>query len=262
MMRRRWGDADDDEDVLPEPTTVGPNDRGIITKTEYYKNAKGVAMKKITKIQLVKVQTKVYEITAERKKWPKFGLAATQGNKGVTVQSVDQVTFERTNLPKKEEKKENAAAKTGMEGRSLTDVMEEKRRQRELMRAKGLLPEPEAAPADMGAPAAARKDGVYVPPSRKAGYVSERPRDTDHSLRVSNLSETVDEGALRDLFGRFGDVSRVCVVYDRETGEHRGFAFVNFRMKAAAQKAIDLLDGYGYENMILRVEMAAPREQR
>ena len=159
-MRRRWGDADDDEDVLPEPTTVGPNDKGIITKTEYYKNAKGVAMKKITKVQLVKVQTKVYDvstpfsrctasyasivgsigvkslcvlvtlrtvaeypsltsctvqITSERKEWPKFGLAATQGNKGVTVQSVDQVSFERTNLPKKEEKKDpNAAAKHAM----------------------------------------------------------------------------------------------------------------------------------------------------
>lgn len=149
------------------------------------------------------------------------------------------------------------------EGRSLTDVMEEKRRARELMRAKGLLPEPEAAPADMGGAAGGtRKDGVYVPPSRKAGYVSERPRDTDHSLRVSNLSETVDEGALRDLFGRFGDVTRVCVVYDRDTGEHRGFAFVNFRSKIAALKAIEILDGYGYENMILRVEMAAPREQR
>lgn len=64
MMRRRWGDADDDEDALPESTTVGPNDRGIITKTEYYKNPKGVAMKKITKIQLVKVQTKVYEVSS------------------------------------------------------------------------------------------------------------------------------------------------------------------------------------------------------
>ena len=63
MMRRRWGDAEDDDDVLPEPTTVGPNDKGVITKTEYYKNAKGVAMKKTTKIQLVKVQTKVYEVS-------------------------------------------------------------------------------------------------------------------------------------------------------------------------------------------------------
>jgi hypothetical protein len=64
MSRLRWGDAEDDDDVLPESTTVGPNDKGIITKTEYFKNAKGDPMKRTTKIQLAKVQTKVYEVSS------------------------------------------------------------------------------------------------------------------------------------------------------------------------------------------------------
>jgi hypothetical protein len=64
MSRMRWGDAEDDDDVLPEPTTVGPNDKGIITKTEYFKNAKGDAMKRVTKIQMAKVQTKVFEVSS------------------------------------------------------------------------------------------------------------------------------------------------------------------------------------------------------
>jgi RNA recognition motif. (a.k.a. RRM, RBD, or RNP domain) len=273
------------------------------------------------------------QVTAERKKWAKFGLAA-QSNKGVTAQSVEQVMFERTNMPKKEEKKDAAsAAKQAMvrscthlfgfaatvslllvpiasgiaitgspssaslrsccvalhrsavplsavrwhahhattpamlqEGRSLMEVIEEKKRQRELARAKGLPVDGHAPPVEgpEGGPSAPRKEGVYVPPSRKAGLgggAYDRPRDQDYSLRVSNLSETVSEGDLRALFGKFGDISRACVVYDRETGEHRGFAFVNFRMKSAAEKAIEFLDGYGYENMILRVEMAAPRER-
>lgn len=63
MSRLRWGDAEDDDDVLPESTSVGPNDKGIITKTEYYKNAKGDPMKRVTKIQMAKVQTKVYEVS-------------------------------------------------------------------------------------------------------------------------------------------------------------------------------------------------------
>jgi hypothetical protein len=62
MSRMRWGDAEDDEDVLPDPTTVGPNEKGVITKTEYFRNPKGDAMKRVTKIQLAKVQTKVYEV--------------------------------------------------------------------------------------------------------------------------------------------------------------------------------------------------------
>lgn len=62
MMKLRWGDADDDEDVLPEGTTTGPNDKGILTKTEYFHNPKGEAIKKTTKIQLVNVTTRVYEV--------------------------------------------------------------------------------------------------------------------------------------------------------------------------------------------------------
>lgn len=146
------------------------------------------------------------------------------------------------------------------------EVIEEKKRQRELARAKGLIVDgPTPAPDADSAPP--KRDGVYVPPTRKPGmagaYEGGRgDRPPDFSLRVSNLSETVSEGDLRALFGKFGDISRACVVYDRETGEHRGFAFVNFRLKSCAEKAIEYLDGYGYENMILRVEMAAPREQR
>lgn len=50
------------------------------------------------------------QITAERKKWAKFGLAASQGNQGVTGQHCEQIMFERTNIPKKEEKKDAATA--------------------------------------------------------------------------------------------------------------------------------------------------------
>jgi hypothetical protein len=65
MSKIRWGDADDDEDVLPEATTSGPNDKGIVTKIEYLHSSKGEAIKKTTKIQLVKVKTRVYEVRYE-----------------------------------------------------------------------------------------------------------------------------------------------------------------------------------------------------
>jgi translation initiation factor 3 subunit G len=58
----RWGDADEDDDVLPATTVVGPNDKGMITKTEYFRNEKNNAIKKTTRIHLGKVQTKVYEV--------------------------------------------------------------------------------------------------------------------------------------------------------------------------------------------------------
>lgn len=130
-----------------------------------------------------------------------------------------------------------------------------------MMRAKGLLSGAEAPPGeDDPMP---KKEGMYVPPSRKAGAngMPNRP-DFENSLRVTNLSENVTDQDLKDLFGPFGAITRVYVAYDRETGEHRGFAFVNFRDKRAAEHAMSVLDGYGFDNLILRVELAAPREDK
>ena len=52
------------------------------------------------------------------------------------------------------------------------------------------------------------------------------------------------------------------VAFNRETGESRGFAFVNFVNRDDGQRAIDRLDGFGYDNLILRVEWSAPREEK
>jgi translation initiation factor 3 subunit G len=150
---------------------------------------------------------------------------------------------------------------------TLTEMLAEKRRNRELMRAQGLLDPIAEVPKEGGdvAPSAS-KEGKYVPPTRKAAAPGAAPfgdrRDTDPSLRVSNLSENVSDHDLKNLFGNFGDITRVYVAKDRDTNEHRGFAFVNFRHKNQAEDAMRALNGYGYDNMILRVEMAAPREQR
>ena len=70
------------------------------------------------------------------------------------------------------------------------------------------------------------------------------------------------EQDLSDLFGRFGHVQRIFIAKDRETGESRGFAFINFTRREEAQAAIDTLDGFGYANLILSVSWAAPREPK
>ena len=58
-------------------------------------------------------------------------------------------------------------------------------------------------------------------------------------MRVSNLSEDTREQDLQELFRPFGPVTRIYVAFNRETGESRGFAFVNFVNKDDAQRAID-----------------------
>ena len=79
-------------------------------------------------------------------------------------------------------------------------------------------------------------------------------RDDLPTLRVTNISEDTQENDLRELFGVFGRVARVYVGRDRETGAGKGFAFVSFEDRAVAQKAIDKVNGRGYDNLILSVQ--------
>jgi hypothetical protein len=58
----RWGDTLDDEDALPPSTVKGPDSHGIKITTEYYKNDKGEAIKKVTKVKVVNVEKKVYKV--------------------------------------------------------------------------------------------------------------------------------------------------------------------------------------------------------
>lgn len=107
--------------------------------------------------------------------------------------------------------------------------------------------------------------GTYVPPGLRQGAGTERTgtdmrrRNDENSVRVTNLSEDTREADLLELFRPFGAVSRVYVAVDQKTGMSRGFGFVNFVNREDAQRAINKLNGYGYDNLILRVEWATPR---
>ena len=70
----------------------------------------------------------------------------------------------------------------------------------------------------------------------------------------------------RARFARVVQTVRSCHAYLRRYQPRdwggRGFAFVNMVSREDGQRAIDKLDGYGYDSLILRVEWAAPREER
>lgn len=102
----------------------------------------------------------------------------------------------------------------------------------------------------------------YVPPHlRGRGGAGEKmggkfERDDLATLRVTNVSEFAEEQDLRDMFSRFGHVTRVFLAKDRETGRAKGFAFVSYADRTDAAKACEKMDGYGFGHLILRVEFA------
>ena len=89
-----------------------------------------------------------------------------------------------------------------------------------------------------------------------------RQREDTAAIRVSNLSENVQEADLqvwgssyligdlnfctfKELFKPFGNIARIFLAKDKVTGQCKGFAFVNYYRKEDAAKAIATLNGYG-----------------
>lgn len=79
------------------------------------------------------------------------------------------------------------------------------------------------------------------------------------SLFVGNMSFQTTESELSELFKPFGQVTRVHVVMDRETGRARGFAFVEMPNDDEAAKAIAGLDGKELGGRNLKVNEARPK---
>ena len=79
------------------------------------------------------------------------------------------------------------------------------------------------------------------------------------SLFVGNMSFQTSEAELRELFAPFGQVTRVHMAMDRETGRARGFAFIEMPNDAEAAAAMTALDGKEVGGRNLKVNEARPK---
>jgi cold-inducible RNA-binding protein len=98
-----------------------------------------------------------------------------------------------------------------------------------------------------------------VPGIITSGASQESGRSNMKSLFVGNMSFQTTEGELRALFEPFGQVTRVHMAMDRETGRARGFAFVEMPNDEEAAKAIAGLDGKEAGGRNLKVNEARPK---
>lgn len=80
------------------------------------------------------------------------------------------------------------------------------------------------------------------------------------SIYVGNLSYDVTREDLERVFNEYGDVSRVSLPIDRETGRPRGFAFVDMAAETQEDTVIEALDGAEWMGREMRVNKARPRE--
>ena len=283
-LKTNW--ADEEEDEFPPPQITTDPATGIKTVVSYRIDPQTQQKIRTTRrIKTVLKQEHVPHAIAARKAWPKFG--AEKGNKPGPDLKTTQVgediplklAYGWKNAEKQQEEQGKLLAK--LENKKVAcrickgDHFTAKCPYRDT-----LAPMDEIGGSGTGTPgrespeipdtaAAGTGRSTYVVPHLRAGAarlppsgstMDRRERDDSNTLRVTNLSEDTTDEDLRDLFGRFGRISRVFLAKDRDTNRTKGFAFVSFYDREDAIRAMEKLDKKGYDNLIIRVEFAGKRE--
>jgi RNA recognition motif-containing protein len=79
-------------------------------------------------------------------------------------------------------------------------------------------------------------------------------------LYVGNLSFSIGDKELREAFAPHGNLTSASVVTDRDSGQSRGFGFVEYGSSEEAQRAVDAMNGTSLDGRSLNVNVARPRE--
>ncbi|KNA03373.1 hypothetical protein SOVF_209820 [Spinacia oleracea] len=276
----RWGELDEDEGedldfLLPPRQVIGPDDNGVKKVIEYKFKDDGTKVKITTTTRVRKLaKAHLSKKAVERRSWSKFGDAVhVDVGARLTMVSTEEIALERPKPhgTKQEETKSAGDNPFGSKGAVLMVCRtcgKKGNHWTAMCPYKDLAQPPESfadkPPTDGPATASTTgSKGAYVPPSLRAGAertpTDMKRRNEENSVRVTNLSEDTREADLHELFRTFGQITRVYVAIDQKTGLTRGFGFVNFAIREEAERAINKLNGYGYDNLILRVEWATPR---
>ena len=82
------------------------------------------------------------------------------------------------------------------------------------------------------------------------------------NIFVGNLSFNTNEDELRQAFEAYGQVDRVSIMTDRDTGRSRGFGFVEMASNEDGEKAISALNGSQLSGRTINVNEARPKAER
>eukprot|EP00041_Stephanoeca_diplocostata_P011422 m.189168 g.189168 ORF g.189168 m.189168 type:complete len:160 (+) comp18528_c0_seq73:1186-1665(+) len=81
-------------------------------------------------------------------------------------------------------------------------------------------------------------------------------------VSTGNLPYNIDEGALDEVFGRYGRIKNVTLGRNRETGQCRGFGFVTYEDARDAEDAFEKLQGYDLDGRVLRLDFDAGKDKK
>lgn len=256
------------EKAVPPSETIEKGDQTI--KISYkWRNNESSGKRELVKVtrtfqnEHIKTSKKV----AARKKWEKFGLSKTdpQGPQDSTTMFAEEVTMrfihaDQTEEDAEEEDEQMTRIKRQFEYFSFFQGFNNTDGDKPRMR-----PDASSTMPVEGNTTLRELSAKYVPPNRgsrtpgsgsRPGYGDEVP-----AIRVSNITSAATQEDLQQLFEKFGRISRIHLGRDRRTNESRGFAFINYQNRDDAQTAINKMNGYGYDHLILSVEWSENRKK-
>ncbi|KPA10011.1 RNA-binding protein [Candidatus Magnetomorum sp. HK-1] len=82
------------------------------------------------------------------------------------------------------------------------------------------------------------------------------------NIYVGNLSYDITQDELQQLFAEHGSVVNVNIIKDRDTGNSKGFGFVEMENQSDGENAIKELDGQSVKGRNIKVNQARPRNDR
>lgn len=80
-------------------------------------------------------------------------------------------------------------------------------------------------------------------------------------LYIGNIAYITTEGDLRTLFAEAGEVTKVMLIKNRDTGDSKGFAFVEMSTQVEAEQAIGMFNGFNLNDRQLKVRLAKRRSE-
>lgn len=265
-IKSSWADEVElDSGILPPPTETIENGLKVLTEYKFNNDDKKTKVVRTYKIMKLSVPKEV----ARRKGLSKFGDSAsdkpgpcphtTMVSEDIHMQFItnkeEEKSADTTVDPTKTIAKcricnaDHWSVNCPYKGTSMESNMGK------LNETKPAVPEP-----------AGSKPAKYVPPymkdSAKAGGLASRlGRDDCTNIRISNLSESMVEADLEELVKKIGPHQKMYLARDRNTGLCKGFAYVTFKNRKDAATAIQMLNGHGYDHLILNVEWSKPQNQ-
>lgn len=244
-------------DQLPPPTEKIEGDTKIVTEYKLDEEGKKI---KITRTYQI-VRNEVTKGVLKRRQWRPFGKTQSEDEKREATNMDEEIFMQFINQKDTETVEDDPWAKAFEAQKHLFKCRTCNGNHATAQCPLGVKSDDMALAGEMTRLSTTTNKYIPRPQLMEArgqqpAIMSMRLREELNTIRVTNLPGEMQDSDIKDLFGHIGRITRIFLARDKYTGTSRGYAFVSFAEPEQAQLAVSTFNGFGYANLILKVELA------